>query len=59
MRTTQKSEAAFADSSYSLPEDATTPNMRSATNSRCECSRQGLGRGSARARAIATAGLPC
>ncbi|KAL4435932.1 hypothetical protein ABPG77_000694 [Micractinium sp. CCAP 211/92] len=34
MRASQKSEAAFEDSKYSLPEDATTPNMRSATNSR-------------------------
>lgn len=28
MRSSQKGEAAFADSKYALPEDATSPNMR-------------------------------
>lgn len=28
MKTSQKSEAAFEDSKYSLPEDSTTPNLR-------------------------------
>ncbi|KAL4458828.1 hypothetical protein ABPG75_013693 [Micractinium tetrahymenae] len=34
MKASQKSEAAFADSKYSLPEDATTPNMRTLANDR-------------------------
>ncbi|PRW59722.1 Helix-hairpin-helix DNA-binding class 1 [Chlorella sorokiniana] len=32
MKASQKSENAFADSSYSLPEEATTPNMRGGLN---------------------------